>query len=182
VIGKSIIKYNGLGSLTHICNSEVGVIRGKAFAIVGHKQWGKSKTLAALTDGNTHQRRCVIKSQEFFVRRMSNDDRPPSFYDRLDDLCPDRWPYVILALCPTFADKKRRSQLNRALHNFRKRYQLFFFVLRTDYYKQRRRISDEELDALSRFGKVKVFSDSKADPKKRARSLKMLISSSLKYS
>src|SRR5579859_6089333 len=91
------------------------IMRGKAFAVVGHKQWGKSKTLAALTNEDTHQRRCVIKSQEFFVRRMSNDDVPPSFYARLGNLTPERWPYVILAMCPTFADKKRRGQLVRAL-------------------------------------------------------------------
>jgi hypothetical protein len=149
--------------------------RGKAFAVVGHKHWGKSKTLAALTDGDTHQKISVIKSKEFFVRRMSNDDRPSSFYDRLNDLTPDLWPHVILTLCPTFSDKNRRAQLIRALQNFQKKYRIFFF-LRTDYYKQTRRISDEEIDALSRFGKIKVFSDSKADPEKRARALKRFIS------
>ncbi len=151
------------------------MLRGKAFAVVGHRNWGKSKTLQALAGGNQHQRTLVIKSREFFVRHMSNDDVPQGFYSRLKTLEPERWPGVIVALCPTFADKARRAELTRALQALRKRYQLFFFVLRTDCRRRKRQISDTEIDALSRFGKVKVFSDSTADPQTRARALERFI-------
>lgn len=149
--------------------------RGKAFAVVGHKHWGKSKTLKALTDGDIYQRKCMIKAKKFLVRRMSNDDRPQSFYDLLNDLSPDQWQYVILALCPTLTDKRQRALLIPTLQSFRKRYQLFFFVLRTDYYKHTRHITDDEIDLLNRFGTVKVFLDPKANPTRRARAFKRFV-------
>lgn len=149
--------------------------QGKAFAVVGHKNWGKSKTLKALTDGDVYQRKCTIKAKKFLVRRMSNDDRPQSFYDLLNDLRPDQWQYVILALCPTLTDKRKRALLVPILQSFRKRYRLFFFVLRTDYYKHTRRITDDEIDLLTRFGTVKVFLDPKANPTTRARAFKRFV-------
>jgi hypothetical protein len=149
--------------------------RGKAFAVVGHKHWGKSKTLKALTDGDVYQRKYTIKAKQFLVRRMSNDDRPQSFYDLLKNLSPDRSPYVIMALCPTLTDKRQRALLIRLLQSFRTRYQLFFFVLRTDYYKRTRRITDDEIDLLTRFGTVKVFLDPKANPTRRAEAFKRFV-------
>lgn len=150
--------------------------KGKAFAVVGHKHWGKSKTLKALSNGNNHAHKQVIKGHEFFIRRMSNDDRPLSFFDLLSGLDPARWPYVIAALCPTFTDKRQRAVLIQTLTSFRRRYKLFFFVLRTDYHKKKRRITDDEIAALEPFGTVKVFKDLKADPEKRARALVRFIS------
>lgn len=149
--------------------------KGKAFAVVGHKQWGKSETLKALSSGNAHARRQVIKSREFFIRHMSNDDYPRSFYALINSLDPARWPYVIAAMCPTFVDKKQRAVLIETLRSFKKRYELFFFVLRTDYHRHKRRISDDEIRNLERFGTVRVFTDANAGPEKRARALRRFI-------
>jgi hypothetical protein len=52
------------------------MVKGKAFFVVGHKNWGKSETLTALTNGNYHIRNWDIRGESFFVRRMSDDDRP----------------------------------------------------------------------------------------------------------
>jgi hypothetical protein len=47
----------------------------KIVFVVGHERWGKSKTLRSLTNGNIHRRRIIISGTEFYVRRMSNDDK-----------------------------------------------------------------------------------------------------------
>jgi hypothetical protein len=151
------------------------MFKGKLFAVVGHKHWGKSKTLAALTDGNTSVRQFTIKSHSFFVRRMSNDDIPDSFYRLVNGLEPESRPHVILALCPTITNKKLRSKLIAILTHLRQGYGLFFFVLRNSYDTSTRRINDGEIQLLERFGKVKLFSDRSANPKKRALALRRFI-------
>jgi hypothetical protein len=160
---------------SRIAKSGDTMTKGKAFAVVGHKHWGKSTTLKALSDGSTYVRRLSITNHDFFIRRMSNDDRPGPFFKLLNDLDPSIWPHVIAAFCPTFSDKKQRAVLISSLQSLRRRYQLFFFVLRTDYHRQKRHITDDEIEMLGRFGTVKVFADTKASPEKRARALKRFI-------
>jgi hypothetical protein len=62
--------------------------KGMAYLLVGrHHNWGKSQTLKALTGGSTHKHWIDIiskkdgKTYPFFIRRMSNTDKPESFMD-----------------------------------------------------------------------------------------------------
>lgn len=153
-------------------------MHGKAFFIVGHKNWGKSKTLKALSGGRLL--RCFsIDSKQFFFRRMSNDDRPDEFFQALRDLLksPDK-PLVIIALCPTFNDPTKRQQLIKALRGFSRGYRLFFFVLRFAYHGSRS-IKDTELRNLEKFGTVKVLTQSKTGQGKRAQAFKSFIMQNL---
>lgn len=85
--------------------------KGKAFFVVGHKNWGKSETLKELTDGNWRFHWFEINEEWFFFQRMSNDDIPDEFHERLDKLDPEDKPLVIIALCPTFDDEEQRNGL-----------------------------------------------------------------------
>jgi len=49
-------------------------MKKKAFAVVGHSNWGKSYTLRALTDNTPQYRWWEIKGELFNIKRMSNDD------------------------------------------------------------------------------------------------------------
>ncbi len=74
--------------------------KGKIAFVVGHANWGKSKTLSALTNGNYRLRRTTIAEDEFFIRRMSNDDQPKGYIKFMLSLDPALRPYLIAALCP----------------------------------------------------------------------------------
>jgi hypothetical protein len=150
--------------------------KGKAFAVVGHKHWGKSTTLLLLTDGR-QLHRFTIKGREFRIKRMSNDDVPVSFFLWLKKLKVDDCPGIIIALCPTFLDKRLNAKLVAALASLRTQYDLFFFVLRQRY-KPPDRIKDEEIEGLEKFGKVKVF-NSRAEGKSRAAAFKKFIIANL---
>jgi hypothetical protein len=101
--------------------------KGKAFLVVGHKNWGKSSTLRALTGDSRYPRTWVIKSIAFFIRRMSNDDDPKSLIELAGKLDPETTPHVIATLCPTFNDKNARPALLETLNILRRKYDLFFF-------------------------------------------------------
>jgi hypothetical protein len=158
-------------------SQERTMTKGKAFACVGHKNWGKSKTLLALTDGRL-LRSFSINSNRFIVRRMSNDDRPKPFYEFLKGLRPKAKPLVILALCPTFEDDKKRKKLIRYLNRLKRDYQIFFFVLQSAY-KGDKRISPEEIASLEWFGTVKVFSHSKSKMQRRGKAFRRFITQNL---
>jgi hypothetical protein len=131
--------------------------KGKAFLVVGHKDWGKSSTLKALTDGSRYPRQWVIKSVEFFVRRMSNDDFPESLIELASNLDPKTTPHVIATLCPTFNDKNALPALLETLNILKRKYELFFFVLRHKCSNPGLTIPDDETDKLGRYGTVEVF-------------------------
>lgn len=46
--------------------------KGRAFFVVGHKNWGKSTTLKALTDDSRYPRRWTIDSVMLLVWREAN--------------------------------------------------------------------------------------------------------------
>jgi len=147
--------------------------RGKAFFVVGHAHWGKSSTLRALTS-NTRVGWFEIKLKLFFIRRMSNDDVPEGFYDFLRDLDPAKKPLVIIALCPTFEDERERDKLIAALKDFKRNYELHFFVLRHAYLDERR-IKENEIANLKRFGEVEILSSPKAEMDERGKAFEKFI-------
>ncbi|HEV3037109.1 MAG TPA: hypothetical protein VHA33_04915 [Candidatus Angelobacter sp.] len=146
--------------------------RGKAFFVVGHKHWGKSKTLKALTD-NRRVGWFEINAAWFFIRRMSNDDIPDEFYELLNNLEPVKKPFVIIALCPTFEDQEKCEELLNALKDFKRKYELHFFVLQHAFLDDRQ-ISEKELAHLKDFGTVQKLSR-KADKEERGRAFEKFI-------
>lgn len=133
------------------------MVKGKAFLVVGHKNWGKSSTLKALTNNSRFIRKWRIKSVEFFVRRMSNDDVPKSLLALVTWLDPTVTPYVIATLCPTFNDEKTVPMLLKTLEILREKYKLFFFVLQHKGSNPGITIPRDEIDKLERYGTVEVF-------------------------
>src|SRR5687768_10529410 len=108
----------------------MGTEKGIAFLVVGHSNWGKSQTLRVLTDDDYKKRRMTIDGTQFFVRKMSNDDDRdghPPFLDFAHALRPASKPHVIAAFCPTFGENESGHEI---LDTLRKRYELFFFVLK----------------------------------------------------
>jgi hypothetical protein len=151
------------------------MLKGKAFFVVGHKDWGKSSTLKALTDGSRFPRTWVIASIAFFVRRMSNDDFPESLIRLANRLHPQTTPHVIATLCPTFNDKKARPALLDTLNILKRKYELFFFVLRHKCSNRDLTIPDDETEKLERYGTVEVFRPEGARSEEIARAFQHFI-------
>src|SRR5688572_190169 len=130
--------------------------KGKAFVLVGHKNWGKSRTLKALTDGSAHLQTLTIGEHDFFIRRMSNDDvtnnRPDRFWDFVKELDPKTKPNLIVTLCPNFTQSLPKTK--QVLQHLSRGYRLFFFVLQHKYVSEST-ITDEEIERLKKFGTVK---------------------------
>jgi hypothetical protein len=141
--------------------------KGKAFVLVSHRRWGKSTTLTSLTGGMA--RRIYVDGTRIVVRRMSNDEDDEGFFHLLDYTYPDAQPYVVVAMCPTFKEDRRRLPLIAALTSFSKRYDLFFFVLGRLDTKSGKRVAKHEIEAMEKFGSVEIFSRSiEADGRARA--------------
>lgn len=129
----------------------------KVVFVVGHSDWGKSKTLRALTNDNYRVRRTTISGVEYFVRRMSNDDLPESFVDWMTTVNPERWPNILAALCPDFeTSEKKTAAVLQVLQN--KGYKLFFWVLHKKF-GVNEFIQSSEIARLRTFGKVEVVKD-----------------------
>ena len=137
--------------------------KGKAFFVVGHRNWGKSKTLQALKKSiGSNKQNIDIKKTKFFIRIMSNDDRPNRFIEFLNKLDPSQRPYLIATLCPNFDDRlmnTKKPNTEKMLQQLRKNYNLFFFVLVHRWHKKRDgRITESEIKKLKKFGEVKLYS------------------------
>lgn len=100
--------------------------KGNIAFLVGHSDWGKSRTLRELTDG-VHQKRYVsIGKSMFYIRRMSNDDLFEDYKDFMNSLDPAVRPNVIAALCPVF-DEPQNDTASLLRQLSKKGYELFFF-------------------------------------------------------
>jgi predicted MPP superfamily phosphohydrolase len=134
--------------------------KGKAFFLVGHRNWGKSRTLRALTNGSRRWY-IVVKAVRFFIRRRSNDDVRDDFIRFLNTLDPKQKPYVIVALCPKFDERSTNSKkrnTEKMLRQLREKYNLFFFVLIHQWHENGNgRISDGEIQMLRRLGHVELY-------------------------
>lgn len=145
---------------------------GKIAFVVGHANWGKSKTLIALTNGNYRLRRTTIAEDEFFIRRMSNDDQPKGYIKFMLSLDPTLRPYLIAALCPQFDDPTKAT--DSILTSLRaKGYQLFFWVIEHQFGTDEV-VTAKEIQRLRRFGKVEVFSAT-SEAGARAKSFKSFV-------
>jgi hypothetical protein len=151
--------------------------KGKAFFVVSARRLGKSQTLMALTGGIT-ARRFTIEGTRFVVRRMSNDEDDEGFFDLLDNTYPDSAPHVILAMCPTFNDGRRRELLMAALNAFGQRYEMFFFVLGRQETHPGKLLPKHQIEPLKALGALQVFNRS-VEGESRARAFKKFIVANL---
>jgi len=145
--------------------------KGHAVFVVGHANWGKSRTLRALTNGNAHLRRTRLAGVEFFIRRMSNDDRPDDFYAFIDGVVPHERPYLIVAFCPEFKERQTRWSLETMRE---KGYRLCFWVMRQQY-GSTQVVTRDEIAVLRRHGRVGVFEGAQAEDTRRASALRIFI-------
>lgn len=139
--------------------------------VVGHRRWGKSTTLTALANGM--RRYITLAGVEFFIRRMSNDDRPEEFFAAMAGVKAAKAPNLIVAFCPTMEEDPRAGRCLKSLR--RKGYRQFFWVLQ----RQQKPGSDAfiepgEIRSLQRFGQVKVFAGL-APKSRRAKALRGFI-------
>jgi hypothetical protein len=145
--------------------------KGRVVFVVGYSNWGKSRTLRSLTNGNSHQKLILIQGTEFFIRRMSNDDKPKDFYAFIDCVDPADKPQLIVAFCPEFHERRVQQSLETLQQ---KRYRLFFWVLRHQYGTQQI-VRPDEITELRRYGRVEIFDDGQAEDTARARALRAFI-------
>jgi hypothetical protein len=131
-------------------------MRGRIVFVCGHANWGKSLTLRSLTDG-VHQRRWTrIGTMEFWVRKMSNDDRPRDYMRVMGALRPETTPNVIAALCPAFGDRESDpARLLAALRDLG--FALYFWVIEHQYLG-RHTVTPAQIARLRKHGTVEVFS------------------------
>jgi hypothetical protein len=122
-------------------------MKPKAFFVVGHANWGKSRTLRALT-GGLH-RNISIGPRTFFIRRTSNDDDPQTWEEAINQLDPNTTPYVILTVCPT-------QEALPVLRILRERFTLYFWVIRHSYHGNRK-ITPEEEQRLQTVGTIEIL-------------------------
>lgn len=147
------------------------MVKGKIAFVVGHSNWGKSKTLRALTGDSHYIRRMTILGAEFWIRRMSNDDLTPEYAEFVGKLDPSLRGHVIAALCPQFDDPTIGTMA--VLESLRARYEMFFWIIERQYGRAGR-VTPVELQVLGRFGHVELFSG-KAEAVGRAAAFKRFI-------
>lgn len=147
----------------------------RAVFVVGHSNWGKSRTLRALTDGNAHRRYVQLRGVEFFIRRMSNDDRPDEFYAFVNSLRPSHTPQLIAAFCPSFGDPRAQRCLDHLVHHG---YGLFFWVMRRAYLAARV-VTADEIGRLRASGTVEIYDRGDAEDGVRATALRQFVENSV---
>jgi hypothetical protein len=145
---------------------------GKAFVVVGHSNWGKSKTLSALTDNKHQVRKIVLKGKKFLIRRMSNDDVPDDLIAFLCKLDPLQWPYLIITLCPNFEDPAKRTV--EILKRLTQKYEASFWVM-LHKFRGKATILPGEVDRLAAYGRTEIFDSRESDASERAAAFRSFV-------
>lgn len=149
---------------------------GKIAFVVGHAHWGKSLTLRALTNDEYHVKKVRIDNVEFFIRRMSNDDRLAGYVDFMKSVSPANKPFLIAALCPNFHDAEASTEsILTSLGD--KGYQLYFWVIEHQFGTVEV-VTTQEIQHLRTFGTVEVYS-ARSDAVIRSESFSKFVSSTV---
>jgi GTP-binding protein EngB required for normal cell division len=144
----------------------------KAFILVGHSNWGKSRTLKCLTGNSRYVKKIPIAGITFFIRRMSNDDDGQSLLDFVSKI--DQ-PNIIMTLCPNFQENEKTIDILSTLTS--NNYYLFFFVLKYKY-DQSQKISQEEIEELKNYSDsnfIEIFNDKNSPDYLRANEFRRFI-------
>ncbi|QTL95167.1 hypothetical protein [Aeromonas jandaei] len=134
--------------------SEFKMSNKKIIFVVGHENWGKSKTLKALTDNNRYVKNYELGGLSWFIRRMSNDDQPAGYYKFMDKFTN---PNLIAAFCPNFDDERNEITINLLKKLSNKGYEIYFWVLKIQF-TSGVSMSSNYIDKLKDFGEVEVYS------------------------
>ena len=129
----------------------------KIVFVVGHSNWGKSKTLKCLTDDSRYVKTYTINDINWFIRRMSNDDYSESYCNFIKNLNTEINPNVIAAFCPNF-EEERNEETIKILNSLKiKGYDLYFWVIEHQF-STKNKMDSFFIDKLKDFGKVEIYS------------------------
>lgn len=141
----------------------------QAFFVVGHANWGKSKTLSALTNGSSHVRTLPLAGRTFRVGRMSNDDKPPlkpgvtpldAWQQRILKLQASGHSHLLLTLCPN-------PPAIPFLRRLGSTHRLYFWVIESSF-STGATIPPAQIAALGTLGAVSVLSGRHIDSARAA--------------
>lgn len=129
----------------------------KIVFVVGHENWGKSKTLSALTENNFHKKYYEINDISWFIRRMSNDDDTKGYYEFMENLDVKNKPNIIVAFCPNFDEERSKKTVDILNILKNKGYNLFFWVIEHQFITKNK-MNPLFINQLKNFGKIEVYS------------------------
>jgi hypothetical protein len=127
--------------------------KGRAFVLVGHSDWRKSRTIHRLVSPINFGWWQYKKDVWVYVKPMSDDDKPETLLDFVNDANLDLIKTIIIALRPDFIKPDKTT--DEILHTLAGKYEVYFYVLnvshgRTDL------IKDIELGDLKKHGIVRI--------------------------
>ena len=129
----------------------------KIIFVVGHSNWGKSKTLKCLTNDSRYVKTYTINDINWFIRRMSNDDYSKSYCNFMKNLNAEINPNVIAAFCPNFEEKRNEETIEILNSLKNKGYNLYFWVIEHQFVTKKKMYSSF-IDKIKNFGEVEIYS------------------------
>lgn len=136
------------------------VMKKKVFIYVGHSNWGKSMTLKILTDGSSRKKIAEISGHIIRVRKMSNDDYGIGLLEWVKDIPRINYQKFIIAFCPKLPSldnpTEEQTIAQDILLELQMTNELYFFVQK-EKYSSSEKISQEEINWMSRFGVVQII-------------------------
>jgi hypothetical protein len=149
--------------------------KGKAFVLVGHSDWGKSRTLQRLISPKKYGWWEYKPGVGIFVKTMSNDDIVDSLVNFAKNTTPTIKKIIIIALCPDFENPEKKTEV--ILDILKEKYELSFFVL-AGKYDQTAQVLPGEIESLKKYGTVRSLNKPMEDTE-RAKEFRALIDSVL---
>jgi hypothetical protein len=139
----------------------------KAFLLVGHENFGKSRTLVELTKSRNSQH-TLIENKYFALKRKSNDDIGKELLNYVKGILANKdCEYLLLCFCPNFIDSKKCSE--KILETLKKECQLYSFVL-VKQFGTDKKVTQEEIENLKKYSNVFEYNESE-DARDRADAL-----------
>jgi hypothetical protein len=132
--------------------------------VVGHRQWGKSRTIRALARKPGW---VTIAGRRYFVRIMSNDDQKKKYGAFVVAVRPKRKPFLLAAYCPEVGSQPLLGTLAR-------KYRVYAFVLKRNY-RNGKSVLPNEIARLGAHAKVKVYAPFRRPAATRAKALERFI-------
>jgi hypothetical protein len=150
----------------------------KVFIVVGHSNWGKSKTIKNLIHPKLHGF-FNIKKYKIFSRNMSNDDESEKLLNFIKKLDTTKKSLLVMTLCPNFENENRNTKkILEILQN--KKYEIYFFILKNKYLNPINKITEKEIDKLKKYSSNFEILNKNYESNIRANKLKKFIIKNLK--
>jgi hypothetical protein len=148
----------------------------KAFILVGHENFGKSKTIVQLTGKkNSSFDDDIVKERSLFLFRKSNDDKGEGLLTCLKGAIEKGAEYMLIASCPVFnrneTDNGNTREILKTLQE--SGYEIYAFILKESW-NATQRIEDADLAALKPYCQ-KTQEATSRDAQERAKELRQFI-------